>query len=827
MENKRKRENGKAFTLIEVLAVIVILSIIIILGVVGYNKIIKDSKKISLEQTYSNIKKTASYIALEYNNESGYWGEIDESLKSTYGENNVMMCISVQDMINLGYYKDEDIKKNNISNDLNVIVVKNTDSLTIVDERIDEDKICDTRNDVINSIASVMIKFDDSCINTLEDKALDVFIEYDNTLNLVNEFMVSENVSLKDAININECSSDEKDSNCNNLTTKNLKKNVWYMLDESNKAIKLSILDNCTISAYSYNLNGTIIGKVSKKVDNIDNYSVNLPSVVASDNILSGGFHYNKYDLFVSGSNNVDDKTKCNKITYMYKKEGQSNYKTINNFKNDVATFTPELGNNVYFIKGCNDADTCSDDVLYDSRFDNNPPTILAPAITYGNDAKITFEDDFSKIESYCVIKSSNSSEQCNWINFSGDNKKEEVTIPNLDASDYKIYVKDTSNNKGEGILTVNKANGSGRVTIDDWTYGDSVTKPISSSATNGAVTYTWYNSSKTKLSSQPSSTSDVGTYYVRATFASTTNYNEYTTDYVSFLVNKRSLTVKATDQSKNYDGSSLSADRTCSVISGSVVSGHTLSCESTGSQTNVGSSTKKLSKVTIKNGFSDVSLNYNVTKTNGTLTVNAVPINGYRCIGADRYFITTCDSETCNYTSKNDSNTMGIVVRKNLDTVCLSYKFSAINGLWVAYSAPGYIYSLYSDKYYNYTLSTSACANNQCINLVKSKVYGGVGVYMGTGYSEAIVRYNANDGEILSSDTATYNGKEFIKVYVMALRTFNGSCLSKTTTSACIGTGSTISYNSITYYPVWIAASCGSDGNTCSGANSLTITIK
>ena len=96
----------------------------------------------------------------------------------------------------------------------------------------------------------------------------------------------------------------------------------------------------------------------------------------------------------------------------------------------------------------------------------------------------------------------------------------------------------DTTNYSNSGVASTtvtitNKAGGSGSVTMSGWTYGGTVTNPNPSSSTNGtsSVSYTWYNSSKTALSSKPGSTSTAGTYYVKATFAATTNYTEYTTD--------------------------------------------------------------------------------------------------------------------------------------------------------------------------------------------------------------------------------------------------------------------------------------------------------
>ena len=90
-----------------------------------------------------------------------------------------------------------------------------------------------------------------------------------------------------------------------------------------------------------------------------------------------------------------------------------------------------------------------------------------------------------------------------------------------------------------------------------------------------------------------------------------------------TLTVNKRPITVKATDQSKSYDGTPLTADETCSVTSESLPSGHTYTCVNSGEQTAVGSSTKTLNSVTINNSGTDVSSSFEITKTNGTLTVS------------------------------------------------------------------------------------------------------------------------------------------------------------------------------------------------------------
>ena len=130
----------------------------------------------------------------------------------------------------------------------------------------------------------------------------------------------------------------------------------------------------------------------------------------------------------------------------------------------------------------------------------------------------------------------------------------------------YYCYVSDVANNTGSGIntvksisATISNANGSGTITMSGWTYGGTVTNPtVTSNPNNASVSYTWYNSSKTQLSSKPGSTSTAGTYYVKATFGAVTNYNAYTTDYVSFTIAKANGSVSVSRKTPTYTGSAL-----------------------------------------------------------------------------------------------------------------------------------------------------------------------------------------------------------------------------------------------------------------------------
>ena len=174
------------------------------------------------------------------------------------------------------------------------------------------------------------------------------------------------------------------------------------------------------------------------------------------------------------------------------------------------------------------------------------------------------------------------------------------VTATSLSNTNYTLTgVASTDKSK---TLSITQANGSGSVTMTGWTYGGTVTNPTPASSTNGtsSVTYTWYNSSKTQLSSKPGSTSAVGTYYVKATFAATTNYKAYTTDYVSFTITQKEVGLSWGTASWVYDGNTHST--TCTATG--LVSGDTCTVTLTGNSVgkNVGTATVTASSLSNSN---------------------------------------------------------------------------------------------------------------------------------------------------------------------------------------------------------------------------------
>ena len=172
------------------------------------------------------------------------------------------------------------------------------------------------------------------------------------------------------------------------------------------------------------------------------------------------------------------------------------------------------------------------------------------------------------------------------------------VTATSLNNANYTLIGASNTSK----TLSITQANGSGSVTMTGWTYGGTVTNPTPSSSTNGtsSVTYTWYNSNKSALSSKPGSTSAAGTYYVRATFAATINYKAYTTDYVSFTIAQKEVGLSWGASTWTYDGYTHSTTCSATGLVGSDTCTVNLSNNSVGK--NVGSQTVTASSLSNSN---------------------------------------------------------------------------------------------------------------------------------------------------------------------------------------------------------------------------------
>ena len=166
----------------------------------------------------------------------------------------------------------------------------------------------------------------------------------------------------------------------------------------------------------------------------------------------------------------------------------------------------------------------------------------LSSGLTYNGNAQVLAKVNSSHGVStyyigYNTSKTNASDSEVSWGSANG-------SVSATNGGTYYIYYKfspdgNHSNSKSctyVGSVTIGQKSGYGTVSISNWTYGQTASNPTASGSSS-SITYTWYNSGKTQLSSRPGSTSAVGTYYIKATFAANSNYTSYTTDYVSFRI--------------------------------------------------------------------------------------------------------------------------------------------------------------------------------------------------------------------------------------------------------------------------------------------------
>ena len=122
-----------------------------------------------------------------------------------------------------------------------------------------------------------------------------------------------------------------------------------------------------------------------------------------------------------------------------------------------------------------------------------------------------------------------------------------------------------------------------------------------------------------------PSATT-AGYHEVETMISGDDNHSDTDCGTNSITIYKKSVTIVTSDQSKEYDGSELTADDDCE-IDGGISGDFTTSCYNSGSITDAGTEPKVIEEVYIYDPNGDyASDNFNITKVNGTLTVTPSP---------------------------------------------------------------------------------------------------------------------------------------------------------------------------------------------------------
>ncbi|MBU5456209.1 MBG domain-containing protein [Oscillibacter sp. MSJ-31] len=175
-------------------------------------------------------------------------------------------------------------------------------------------------------------------------------------------------------------------------------------------------------------------------------------------------------------------------------------------------------------------------------------------------------------------------------IVYDGNEKKPEVTVQSgsstLTAADYTLTYSNNTNAGTATVKAVGKGNYAGAegsttftiarasitpaVSMEDWTYNESVKTPtVTGNSGNGAVTYTYYTNAECTTGATQTKPTDAGTYWVKAAVAQTANYEAGTTEAVRFTIEKAAAPTGITGEVTLYH-----EDRTAGTLSASALTG-------------------------------------------------------------------------------------------------------------------------------------------------------------------------------------------------------------------------------------------------------------
>ncbi|MCF0123250.1 MAG: hypothetical protein HUJ67_03960, partial [Ruminiclostridium sp.] len=136
-------------------------------------------------------------------------------------------------------------------------------------------------------------------------------------------------------------------------------------------------------------------------------------------------------------------------------------------------------------------------------------------------------------------------------------------TTSHADAGFYRASITVGTGNDAKTAYVeyeVEKAPGSGSVTMEGWTYGGTASNPVPSSNTNGTANVTYQYKVQDSNDSTYSDTkpTNAGNYTVKATFAATNNYNTFSKT-ANFTIAKANPTITISSMNGYTYGSTVS----------------------------------------------------------------------------------------------------------------------------------------------------------------------------------------------------------------------------------------------------------------------------
>ncbi len=181
------------------------------------------------------------------------------------------------------------------------------------------------------------------------------------------------------------------------------------------------------------------------------------------------------------------------------------------------------------------------------------------------------------------------------------------------------------------GTLTVVKATPTVTPTVGTYTYNASAQGPNAATNTgNGtSYTYTYTGTGSTVYNASSTRPVNAGTYSVVATVAATANYNSASSSAVAFTIQKAALTITASNATKEYGTTytlGTTAFTSSGLLGGQTIGGVTLT--SAGAASSAASGVYPIVPSAATGGTFN-PINYTITYTNGSLTVNQGSVGG------------------------------------------------------------------------------------------------------------------------------------------------------------------------------------------------------
>ena len=319
-------------------------------------------------------------------------------------------------------------------------------------------------------------------------------------------------------------------------------------------------------------------------------------------------------------------------------------------------------------------------------------------AVTYGTPVKLTTTPTSSQW-TYTWYKDADGDQMLNTTNDTKiDNDGNTLVLKNVsDSGTYWVVVSDGKYNATSNKVTVNivKAEGTASVSLPGWIYGETASKPVPTSKTNGInnVTYQYKVKGADDTTYSDTLPINAGDYTVKATFAATDNYNEVTatadftiakaTPAVVISAAPSTLTgggsveltvsgvptegtlavtcdndIQVTEKDGKYTAAlpnetkdyTFKADYTGTDLYNNASDTCVVSVTYKGSSHHSSSTSNTVSASTASNG--KVSLDKSTAKKGDTVTVTVTPDAGYQL---DKLTITDAKGKTVDVTKKSD----------------------------------------------------------------------------------------------------------------------------------------------------------------------------